>query len=190
VALAETAAERLGGVDVLVHNAFVQPPLEPIERASLDTWRHAFDVNLFGAVRTSMAALPHLRERGGGAIVFVGSMSARRIQRRFGVYAATKAALHTMTQSLALELGPDGIRVNAVVPGYIWGPNLEWWCGHLAERRDVDPQVVYDEVASETALRRLPTAEEVAEAAVFLASDRARAVTGQALDVNAGHWFH
>ena len=188
-ALADAAAAELGRLDIMVSNAFIQPPLEEIADSEIETWQHAFDVNTLGAVRMTKAALPHLRERG-GAIVFIGSMSARRIRRNFGAYAATKAALLTTAQTLAKELGRDSIRVNCVVPGYIWGPSLEWWFDRLAKRQRRTPQEVYDEVASENALHHIPTSAEIADTVVFLASDLARVVTGQALDVNAGHWFH
>lgn len=189
-ALADATVQAHGRVDVLCNNAFVQPPLEGITDATPDTWRQAFEVNLFGAVAVTNAFAPHLASDGGGAVVFTASMSARRVQRRFAVYSATKAALLTTMQHYANELGPDGIRCNAIVPGYVHGPNVEAWFAYRAARREVDPQVVYDEVAAETALRHLPTSEEVADAVVLLASDLARAVTGVGLDVNAGHWFH
>lgn len=188
--LATTTLEEHGQIDLLVNNAFQQPPLEPITKADPDTWRQAFEVNLVGSVNVTNAVAPALAEGGGGAIVFVASMSARRVRKLFAVYSATKAALLTTMQHYANELGPKGVRCNAVVPGYVWGPNLEAWFAWQAKQRDVDPEVVYDEVASETALRHLPTAEEVADVAVFLASDLARAVTGAAVDVNGGHWFH
>ncbi len=189
-ALANLAVDAHGHVDVLVNNAFVQPPLEHLLEASAATWQQAFDVNLLGAVHVTNALAPHMQAAGRGSIVFIASMSARRVRRRFAVYSATKAALLTTMQHYANELGRDGIRANAVVPGYIWGPNLEAWFAWQAKQRGVDPQVVYDEVASETALHHLPTCEEVADAAVFLASDMARAITGASLDVNAGTWFH
>ncbi len=189
-ALAEASVQAHGKVDVLVNNAFVQPPLEELTAATPDTWRQAFEVNLFGAAAVTNAFVPHLAADGGGAVVFTASMSARRVRRRFGVYSATKSALLTTMQHYANELGRSGIRCNAIVPGYIWGPNLEAWFAYQAQQRGVDPDVVYDEVASETALHHLPTSEEVADAAVFLASDLSRAITGVGLDVNAGNWFH
>lgn len=189
-ALADQAMHAHGHVDVLVNNAFVQPPLEHLVDASPDTWRQAFEVNLFGAVAVTNAFVPHLRTSDHASIVFTASMSARRVRRRFAVYSATKSALLTTMQHYANELGRDRIRANAIVPGYIWGPNLEAWFAYQASQRGVDPQVVYDEVASETALHHLPTSEEVADTAVFLASDLSRAVTGVGLDVNAGNWFH
>ncbi len=189
-ALADTALAAHGRVDVLCNNAFVQPPLERLTAATPDTWRRAFEVNLFGAAAVTNAFVPHLAASGRGSIVFTASMSARRVRRNFGVYSATKAALLTTMQHYANELGRDRIRSNAIVPGYVWGPNLETWFAWQANQRDVDPQVVYDEVARETALHHLPTSEEVADAAVFLASDLSRAITGVGLDVNAGNWFH
>lgn len=188
-ALADRAMEAHGRVDVLCNNAFVQPPLEDLAQATPDTWRQAFEVNLFGAVAVTNAFVPHLAADGGGSVVFTASMSARRVRRRFAVYSATKSALLTTMQHYANELGPEGIRCNAIVPGYVWGPNLEAWFTWQAHQRGVDPQVVHDEVAAGTALRHLPTSEEVADAAVLLASDLARAVTGVGLDVNAGHHF-
>lgn len=188
--LVALGVETLGKVDVLVNNAFVQPPLETIEDNAMDTWRDAFDVNVLGTVQMSKAAIAPMRTAGGGSMVFINSMSVRRIRSKFGAYAACKAALMATAQTLARELGSDGIRVNSVVPGYVWEEKLQWWLGHQAEQRGVDPEVVYDEVAGENPLHHLPTPAEIAEAVVFLASDRSRAITGQSLDVNAGHWFH
>lgn len=188
-ALMSQTTEVCGGLDILVNNAFVQPPLETLEATEPATWEQALAVNVLGSVRVTRAAIPLLRARAGGSVVFINSMSARRTRPRFGVYSATKAALLSTARTFALELGRDGIRVNSVVPGYIWGPSLKWWFEHRAERRGVDPADIYDEVASETALHHLPTPEEVADSVIFLASDDARAVTGQTLDVNGGHWF-
>jgi NAD(P)-dependent dehydrogenase (short-subunit alcohol dehydrogenase family) len=117
----------------------------------------------------------------------INSMVIRDVIPSMASYAASKAALMAATLGLARELGPHGIRVNAVVPGYIWGASLEGWFRHQAKQRGVDPSVVYDEVAKGIALGRIPTSEEIAGAVVFFASDLSRVVTGQALDVNGGH---
>jgi NAD(P)-dependent dehydrogenase (short-subunit alcohol dehydrogenase family) len=114
----------------------------------------------------------------------------RQSRQPYGPYKLSKAALLALAQSLASELGPRGIRVNSVAPGWIWGESVQWWFGALAEERGVDRQVVYDETAATTDLRHLPTPEEIADAAVFLGSDLARAITGQCLDVNAGEFHH
>ena len=188
-ALAATAVDAFGRIDVLVNNAFVQPPLETIEAAAPQTWQQAFNVNVVGSVRMTNAVLPAMRQQGSGSVVFIGSMSARRIRRNFGVYAATKSALMATAQTLAREHGRDGIRVNTVLPGYIWGPSLQWFFSHLAEKQGRTAEDVYAEVAGETCLNHIPTSEEIADAVLFFASDLSRVVTGQSLDVNAGHWF-
>ena len=93
-------------------------------------------------------------------------------------------------QTMAKELGAYKIRVNSVVPGYIWGPALEGYFKHLAQQQGTTPEAVYAEIASRTALNHIPSSDEIAGAVVFFASDLSRAITGQALDVNAGHFFH
>jgi NAD(P)-dependent dehydrogenase (short-subunit alcohol dehydrogenase family) len=188
--LAEAAREKLGGIDVLVNNAFRSAPYEPVEKASMEDWRKIFDVNVFGSVQLSQAVVPHMKARGGGSIIMINSMSTRIIEPRFGGYAASKGALMVAVQTMAKELGAHGIRVNSVVPGYIWGPALERHFAQLAAQQGTTPEAVYADIASRTALNRIPDSDEIADAVVFFASDLSRAVTGQALDVNAGHYFH
>jgi NAD(P)-dependent dehydrogenase (short-subunit alcohol dehydrogenase family) len=188
--LAEATRAELGRIDVLVNNAFRSGPYDPVETATMDDWRKIFDVNLFGSVQLSQAVIPAMKQAGGGSIIMINSMSLRVIEPRFGGYAASKGALMAATQTMAKELGTSHIRVNSVVPGYIWGPNLEGYFKQLAQQRGTTPEVIYAEIASRTALGRIPTSAEIAGAVVFFASDLSRAVTGQALDVNAGHYFH
>jgi NAD(P)-dependent dehydrogenase (short-subunit alcohol dehydrogenase family) len=188
-ALVDAATKEFGHVDTLVNNAYHPGTYERIETVDLDTWRPPFEVNVLGSLRLSQAVLPGMKARGRGSIVMINSMSMRRMMEMFGGYAASKAALYAATQTLALEVGGYGIRVNSVVPGYIWGPPLEAYFEGEAERAGVTPKVIYDAVAGQTALKHIPTSEEIAESVVFFASDMSRAITGQSLDVNAGHWF-
>ena len=188
--LADTVRGELGAVDVLVNNAFLSAPYELFENVDLDAWRKIFDVNLFGSLALSQAVVPHMKERGGGSIIMINTMSLRIIEPRFGGYAASKAALMTAAQTMAKELGGYKIRVNSVVPGYIWGPSLERYFQGLAKQRGVTADDVHREIAARTALNHIPTSEEIAGAVVFFASDLSCAVTGQALDVNCGHYFH
>lgn len=188
--LAERAAETLGGVDILVNNAFSDGDFSTVVEADLDAWRRTMEVNLFGALHMTRAVAPHMEARGEGRIVMVNTMSTERIQSGFGAYSASKNALKSVTRTLARELGPKGIRVNGIHPGYIWGSSVEWYFNHLADQRGVTFDEVYAEVADQTCLGYLPDAAEIAGTVVFLASDLARAVTGQSLGVNAGHWFH
>jgi NAD(P)-dependent dehydrogenase (short-subunit alcohol dehydrogenase family) len=186
----EAAYEEFGRIDVLVNNAY-KGGLEPTtDKATMADWRKIFDVNVFGSIQLTQEVVPHMRRQGGGSIVFVNSMSMRIIEPGFGGYAASKGALMTAAQTLAKELGRDKIRVNSVVPGYIWGASLEGYFKHLAKQQNTTPEKIYDGVASRTALHHIPTSAEIAEAVLFFASDMSRVITGQALDVNGGHFFH
>jgi NAD(P)-dependent dehydrogenase (short-subunit alcohol dehydrogenase family) len=188
-ALAAATVDEFGHLDVLVFNAFREGPHRTVEAADLDDWRTTMEVNFFGSLHLVRSAVPHLRQVDAGRIVLVNTMSVQQAQDRFGGYAASKAAVAMICKTLALELGKDGIRVNGVFPGYIWGYAVEWYFNHKAQQRGVDPQVVYDEIAGETALGYLPTSEEVAGTILFFASELSRACTGVALPVNAGHVF-
>lgn len=188
--LAEAAQRQFNHIDVLVNNAFMGGVEDPIERVDLELWRRIYDVNVIGSVQLTQAVVPGMKDQGGGSVVMINSMSMRIIEPRFGGYAASKGALLAATQTLAKELGAFGIRVNSVVPGYIWGKSLEGYFKTLAQQQGVTPQAVYDSIAARTALRHIPTSEEIAGAVVFFASDLSRVITGQALDVNGGHFFH
>jgi NAD(P)-dependent dehydrogenase (short-subunit alcohol dehydrogenase family) len=188
--LARVAHSEFGRIDVLVNNAYKGGWEPAVEDVSIDEWRKIFDVNVFGSIQLSQAVIPHMKGQGGGSIIFINSMSTRIIEPRFGGYAASKGALLIAAQTLAKELGPHKIRVNSVVPGYIWGPALEGYFKMLAKQQKTTPEAVYAGVAARTALNHIPTGAEIADAVVFFASDLSRAITGQSLDVNAGHFFH
>jgi NAD(P)-dependent dehydrogenase (short-subunit alcohol dehydrogenase family) len=184
--LVERTLETFGRVDVLVNNAYHPGPYELFEADDLARWRAPIEVNLFGTLQLTQAAVPAMKEEG-GSIVMINSMIVRRVLPTMLSYAASKGALLAASQGLARELGRYGIRVNSVVPGYIWGPSLEGYFAHQAKQRGVDPRVVYDEIASQIALGRIPDSREISGAVVFFASDLSRAITGQSLDVNGGH---
>ena len=183
------AVDAFGRVDALVNNAYVPDVFKTFEKVDLDEWRRIVDVNLFGPLQVTKAAVPHLRTAGGGAVVFVNSMIVRKPMVLQGGYAVSKGALLTAAQVLAQELGRHKIRVNSVLPGWMWGPQVEAYVSFTAQRRGVDEQVVVDEITASIPLAAVPTDDEVAQAVVFLASERASAITGQALDVNGGEVF-
>jgi NAD(P)-dependent dehydrogenase (short-subunit alcohol dehydrogenase family) len=179
--------ERFGRIDVLVNNAFHDGDFRRFADADLESWRRTMDVNLWGTLQLTQKVVPHMPD--GGRVVMTNSMSVVRIQERFGAYTASKAALAAATKTLAKELGRSGIRVNGVHPGYVWGPSVEAYFRHQAERRGITFEQRYAEVASETALGYLPHSSEIAGTVLFLASDLAKPITGQAIHVNGGHWF-
>ena len=189
-AAVEATVERFGRIDILVNNAFHDGDFKRFMDADFDSWRTTMDVNLWGTLQLSQAVAARMKDNDdGGRIVNVNSMSAVRIQERFGAYTASKAALAAATKTMAKELGQFGIRVNAVHPGYIWGESVEMDFRDQADKRGITFEERYAEVASENALGYLPHSSEIAGAVVFLASDLAKPITGQALHVNAGHWF-
>jgi NAD(P)-dependent dehydrogenase (short-subunit alcohol dehydrogenase family) len=188
--LVQTAVERFGGLDCMISNAFVADPMHvPIAESDFEQWMPAFNVNLFGSLRMAQAAIPALRERGRGSIVFVGSQIIRRVRVGRGPYASSKAALLAAAQVLAREVGEHGIRVNTVVPGQMLGPNYTRYYGARAAEHGVTLEEELAPVLELLALRAIPTDAEVAGAVVFLASDLSIAMTGQTIDVNGGETF-
>jgi NAD(P)-dependent dehydrogenase (short-subunit alcohol dehydrogenase family) len=187
--LPRVALETFGRVDALVNNAFAVPPITNLSDVDLDAARAGIETNVIGALRMTRAFTPALAAAR-GSVVMINSMVVRHSRLTFGPYKMAKAALLAMAQSLATELGPQGIRVNSVAPGYIWAGAVKWYFGELARQRGVTRQQIYDETAATIDLRRLPEPDEVADAVVFLASDMARAITGQCLDVNCGEIHH
>jgi NAD(P)-dependent dehydrogenase (short-subunit alcohol dehydrogenase family) len=187
--LMAAAAEAFGGVDVLVNNAFRPDVFQGFEEVDLTLWRKIMDVNVFGSLQMTRAALPFMRNRGGGSVVMVASMVARQPQPGQGGYAISKGALLTATRVLADELGPSHVRVNAVVPGWMAGPSVDIYIDMTSQGRGVEPQVVIDELNARVPLGRIPSDQDVAGAIVFLASDLSSSMTGQALDTNGGEIF-
>lgn len=186
-ALAALAAERFGRLDAVVHVAAWDSYFGGLADADFATWQSVIDVNLLGTLRMTRACLPALKEHG-GSVVFIGTQSAvaAPTQVRQMAYAASKGALTSAMYSLARELGPHRIRVNTVLPGWMWGPPVEAYVQFSAHTEGVPEAEVRERLTSRMALPELATDGDVADAAVFLASDRARAITGQSLLVNAG----
>ncbi|MCX2729226.1 SDR family oxidoreductase [Saccharopolyspora sp. NFXS83] len=187
--LADVAADSFGRLDVLINNAFAIPPMTDLLDVDLDAVRAGFETGVFASLRLTRECAPLLAERQ-GSVVMINSAVLRHSRRTFGAYKMAKTSLLSMAQSLSTELGPRGVRVNTVAPGYIWAGSLQWYFAHLAQERGVDPQQVYDETAATTDLRKLPEPDEIADAVLFLASPMARAITGQCLDVNGGEYHH
>jgi NAD(P)-dependent dehydrogenase (short-subunit alcohol dehydrogenase family) len=187
--LATTARDEMGRVDILVNNAFNDGNFKSFEDSDLDEWKATFDVNFWGTLQLTKAVLPCLKEQDDSRIVMINSMSAQSIDPNFGAYAASKSALATATKTLARELGRDGVRVNGIHPGYIWGDSVEWYLKHLAEQNGTTFDIEYAKVADQTCLGYIVPSSEIAGTVVFLASPLARPVTGQSISVNGGHWL-
>lgn len=187
--LVSAALEAFGRVDAVVYNALMMPPIKRLMDVDLDAVAAGLSANAITALRLIREFVPSLTAPG-GSVVVIGSMVIRFSQVTMAPYKMAKAAMHAMAQSLATEIGPSGIRVNTVAPGHIWGDSLQWYFSYLAHKRGVSIDVIRDEVIAGIDLRRLVEPDDVADAVVFLASDMARAITGQCLDVNCGEFHH
>ena len=168
------ARGHFGAVDAVVCNAGIAEQ-KLFQDITDEAWQRMLDVNLMGAVRTIRACLPDLLRRKRGSIVTVSSIWGQSGASCESHYAASKAALIGLSKSLALELGPSGIRVNCVAPGVI---DTEMNAMHSEE--------TMRELADETPLGRIGTAAEVADSVLYLCSERASFITGQVLGVNGG----
>ncbi len=168
------AFQRIGAVDVLINNAGIVD-YNPINWVSAETFRRVMDVNVTGMFLCCKAALSGMLQQQKGAIVNVSSMWGRVGSSCEVAYSTSKAAVIGMTKALAKELGPSGIRVNAVAPGVIQTDMV----------KNVDPAVM-EELRQETPLERLGKPGQVADAIWYLASEQASFVTGTLLDVSGG----
>ncbi|MFD3701613.1 SDR family oxidoreductase [Nocardia sp. NPDC058658] len=187
--LVARTVDTFGRVDALVNNAFSVPSMKPLDRTDFDHIRSSFDMTVLGGLRMTQAFTPALAESK-GAVVMINSMVVRHSEPRYGSYKLTKAALLAMSQTLATELGGKGVRVNSVLPGYIWTDQLKWYFGQVAEKYGITIEQVYEQTASKSDLKRLPEPDEIARAVVFLASGWSSAITGQTLDVNCGEYHN
>jgi NAD(P)-dependent dehydrogenase (short-subunit alcohol dehydrogenase family) len=178
------ARERMGGLDVLVNNAGVAGPAAPVEEMDLEGWRRTLDVNLTGAFLCVRAAVPLLKEAGGGSLVVMSSNAGTMGLPYRAPYVATKWALIGLVKTLAMELGPCGIRVNAVCPGDVEGDRIRRVIALEAENRGIGYDEVYAERVEAVSLRTMVTADDVASLILFVASDAGARISGQALLVD------
>lgn len=185
--LVDSTLAAYGRVDVLINNAFRVPSMKPLAGTTFQHIRDAIELTVLGALRLIQGFTPALAESH-GAIVNVNSMVLRHSQPKYGAYKMAKSALLAMSQSLATELGEQGIRLNSVAPGYIWGDTLKGYFEHQAGKYGTTVDEIYTATAANSDLKRLPTEDEVASAILFLASDLSSGITGQTLDVNCGEY--
>jgi NAD(P)-dependent dehydrogenase (short-subunit alcohol dehydrogenase family) len=187
-ALVERALEHFGRVDCLINNAFGIPPMDPISTVPVDALRAANEINVFAPLRLS-ALFADALAASKGSIIMLNSCVVFSSQPEYAGYKLSKGALEHLASSLATELGPRGIRVNSVAPSYIYEDVNKGYFDWLASEAGVTHDDIYADRAAPTDLKRLASPEEVARAALFLASDLASAVTGQMLTVDCGE-FH
>ena len=179
--------ERFGHVDAVVQVAALDTIFGNLESTPPEDFAKAVGVNVAGTLQVAHAALPHIRDAGGGSIVLIGSQSMWFPPANPQLaYASSKGGLLSAMYHLVHELGPMKIRVNMVIPTWMWGPPVEGYVKYEAKRRGVAEDEVIAEIVANMPLGEMPKDEDVAEAVVFFCSDRARMITGETLLVNAG----
>jgi 3-oxoacyl-[acyl-carrier protein] reductase len=169
--------DRFGGLDILVNNVGLARGSTIVETSD-DEWQEAFDQTLYPAIRASRLAVPHLRRRGGGAILMIASIWGRESGGRM-TYNAVKAAEISLAKAMAQQLAKDGIRVNSVAPGSILFPGGSWH-----RRQQEDPDGIADFIRHELPFGRFGRAEEVGAVVAFLASPRASWISGASVPVD------
>jgi NAD(P)-dependent dehydrogenase (short-subunit alcohol dehydrogenase family) len=184
--IAEAAARRFDRVDGLVQVAANEYAMGGLYQSDFDAWRKSFETNVIGTVQLLRPVVDAIKQGGGGSIVLIGSQSMYLPRIEQMGYAASKGSLLYSMFYLAKELGPDRIRVNTVVPSWMWGPPVQLYVRMTAKARGISQEQVIEEINAGIPLGEMATDEDVAQAVAFMLSDRARMITGQTLLVNGG----
>src|SRR6478752_4193102 len=185
-ALVARAQERFGSVDALIQVAAFEYVFGGLHDTKLDDWRTAFETNVLGAMTVLRPVATAMKENGGGAVVLIGSQSMFKPSLPQAGYAASKGALLSTMYYLADELGADNIRCNMVVPSWMWGPPVQMYVEGTAKQKGIPVEEALNDIVGGFPLQRMTEDGEVADVAMFFASDHAKAVTGQHLMVNSG----
>ncbi|WP_295317362.1 SDR family oxidoreductase [Roseobacter sp.] len=178
------ASARMGGLDALINNAGIAGPTGAVEDISEADWRACIDVCLTGQFLCARRAVPLLKAAGGGSLVCMSSAAGRHGYSYRTPYSAAKFGVIGLARSLAKELGPDNIRVNAILPGLVAGPRIDKVIRDRADASGVPLEEMTREYLSKVSLRRMVTSEDVAGTIAFLLSDAGRNLSGQSLGVD------
>lgn len=185
-ALFAEVREQWGGLDVLCANAGIAGPTALIEDIALEDWRKCVSVNLEGCFLAAKYAAPLMKEARAGSIIVTSSTAGQYGYPNRAPYASAKWAVIGLMKTLAMELGPYGVRANAICPGAVEGPRMEGVLEREAAAKGMSRDQVYEGYASGTSMRSFVEARDIANMAVFLGSDAARLVSGQVIAVD-GH---
>jgi NAD(P)-dependent dehydrogenase (short-subunit alcohol dehydrogenase family) len=180
------AVQNLGGIDVLINNVGVAGPTATVEDVDPEQWDEVLAINLTGPFNVTRLAIPHLRKSGAGVVLMMSSVGGRFGYAGRSTYATTKRALIALAETLALELGDDGIRVNTIAPGAVDGERMQ---GVLQARaaatgRSFD-EVLVDALGIQS-IKRFADPDDIAALALFLASEHATTITGQTISIDGG----
>jgi NAD(P)-dependent dehydrogenase (short-subunit alcohol dehydrogenase family) len=183
--LFKTVAKELGGLDALINNAGIAGPTGGVDEIDPADWRRCIDIDLTGPFLCARRAVPMIRKAGGGSIVNMSSAAGRFGYAFRTPYSAAKWGIIGFTQSLAKELGPDNIRVNAILPGIVKGPRMDRVIEARAKQVGVSHEEMEKRYLERVSLRRMVTPEDIAESVMFLLSRAGANISGQSLGVDA-----
>jgi NAD(P)-dependent dehydrogenase (short-subunit alcohol dehydrogenase family) len=187
--IVRAALEKFGRVDILVNNAGIYGPVKPIEEIEPAEWDRVIAVQLRGAFLMTRLALPEMYSRGGGAILNISSVAARMAYTWGAAYSTSKTGLLGLTRTTAAEGAKKGVRANALLPGPVETEMSQELGRGLAARTGGDAEAMFKDFLGGILQGRPQTVDEIASAALFLVSDAASAITGQALSVDGGMSF-
>jgi NAD(P)-dependent dehydrogenase (short-subunit alcohol dehydrogenase family) len=181
--LFKDAIETLGGLDVFVNNAGIAGPTGHVEEINPEEWDRCLAVNITGQFNCARLAVPYLRRSKNASIVNLSSAAGRLGFPMRTPYSASKWAVVGFTKSLAIELGADGIRVNAILPGIVEGERIQRVFAAKAEARGISFEQMQAEALSLVSMRTTVTPQQLADAIVFICSPRGRTISGQAISI-------
>jgi NAD(P)-dependent dehydrogenase (short-subunit alcohol dehydrogenase family) len=184
--LFEDVRRELGGLDVLVNNAGIAGPTAKVEDIRPEDWDRCIAVDLSGMFYCTRKAMPMIKAAGGGSIINLSSAAGRLAFAMRTPYSAAKWGVVGFTQSLALEAGPDKVRVNCIQPGIVEGERIERVISAKAKSLGIGEREMRERLVAGTAMKSTVAAQEIADTALFLATGPGRHITGQALSVCAG----
>ena len=187
-ALVDATRAALGGrIDVIVNGAGITGPVEtPVWEIAVEDFDRVLAVNVRGTFLPIKHVLPTMIAQRYGKIVNISGTSGLRGYKNRAAYSASKWALRGLTRTVAIEVGPYNVNVNALHPGIVGGDRMDKLCREKARKRGRTPEQVYDEYVQEMALRRVTVAQDIANAVLFLASDESKNMTGQSVTVDGG----
>lgn len=183
-ALFELAIAQLGGLDILINNAGIAGPTAAIEQIEPADWARTLEVNLTGQYLCARRAVPHIRAAGGGSIVNLSSAAGRFGFALRTPYAASKWAVIGLSKSLAIELGPDQIRVNAICPGAVEGERIDRVIAAKAEALGLTFEAMRAELVEKASMKRMVSPQDIANMILYLCSYAGRLVSGQVIGVD------
>ena len=179
--------EAFGRIDILVNAAGVTGPIEtPVQDIRVEDFRFVLEANIVGTFLPTKHVLPGMIARKYGKVVNISGTSGLRGYKYRAAYSSSKWALRGFTRTVALEVGPHNVNVNALHPGIVAGDRMDKLCREKGKKRGWTPERVYQEYVDEMALRRVTVSQDIANAVLFLVSDESKNMTGQSVTVDGG----